>query len=286
MAEIRPRPATTTETLIDNMKKVFSNDKAVKLIEPYKWVAACYHKDNSRDYPVGGHIHVGSPAKIAHLDVKTKHAFFVVLNKILDELLAIPLIKLDGVEEGKQRRTNCQMCTTGYGGYGFFGEMRTPNGRLEHRTLSGMWLTHPSLAKAVFGTAKAIIDEVFRLVADKKFNAEYMCLFSNKNENGISHIWKKGFDGWKDVSLAKDMKCTSSSDEMISTLNNSNPNKISDAYLKKWLSTIKSFSTYENNNKYILGLYEILKISTKELQDCDKEIQRNWLENKRFMVDL
>lgn len=286
MAEIRPRPATTTETLVNNIKKVFSADKAVKYIDKYKWLAACYHKDDTRDYPVGGHIHIGSPAKIAKLDTKTKHAFFIVMNKILDELLAIPLIKLDGKEEGCLRRTQCQMCTTGFGGYGFFGEMRTPNGRLEHRTLSGMWLTHPSVAKAVFGTAKAIVDEIFKLVLHKKFNANYMCLYPKSSDGRLAHMWIKGFDGWKNVQLAKDMKCTLSSTKMINTLNDSNPTMINATYLEKWLSTMKGFSTYKNNSKYILGLYEILKISSRELCNWDKEIQNNWLGNKKFMVDL
>lgn len=286
MAEIRPRPATTTEALVKNIKKVFSSDKAVQYIDKYKWQAACYYKDNSRDYPVGGHIHIGNPAKIAKLNTKTRNAFFVVLNKILDELLAIPLIKLDGAEEGNLRRTKCQMCTTGYGGYGFFGEMRTPNGRLEHRTLSGMWLAHPSITKAVFGTTKAIVDEVFRLVSDKNFRTEYMCLDPNAPNPTNSHIWKKGFNGWKDVSLAKDMRCVASSDKMIGILNSSKPSTINAAYLQKWLSTMKGFSTYKDNSKYILGLYEILKISSKELQEADRELQKNWLENKKFVVNL
>jgi len=286
MAEIRPNPATSTEALIKNMKRIFANDSAAKAIEPYKWASACYHKDNNRDYPVGGHIHVGTPSKIAGLDSRSKKAFFHVLNKVLDELIAVPLIKLDGKTEGNNRRTKCQMCTTGHGGYGFFGEMRMPSGRLEHRTLSGMWLTHPSIAKAVFGTAKAIIDEVFRLVSDKKFDKTYMCLYSKDNDSIIEYMWKKGFTGWKNVGLAKDMQCVATSTEMINLLNNSDPSAINATYLKKWLSKMKGFSTYKNNSKYIRGLYEILSISTKELQSWDREIQKNWLENKKFMVDL
>jgi hypothetical protein len=287
MAEIRPRPATTTEALIVNMKKIFESDGAVKHIDQYKWSSGCYYKDKSRDYPIGGHIHVGTPMKIAKLDGKAKEAFFRALNKILDELIALPLIKLDGVEEGKNRRTKCQMCTTGHGGYGFFGEMRIPNGRLEHRTLSGMWLTHPSIAKAVFGTAKAIIDEVFKLAADNTFDKSYMCMYRNDNDtSGLGKMWQKGFKGWEKLGLTRDMQCTRSSDDMIKFLNDSDPTAINASYLNKWLSTMKSFSTYKDNSKYIHGLYEILKISAKQLQEYDREIQKNWLGNKKFMVDL
>ena len=287
MAEIRPRPATTTEALILNMKKIFQSDGAVERIKSYKWAAGCYYQDSNRDYPIGGHIHVGTPLKIAKLDAKSKEAFFRVLNKILDELLALPLIKMDGKTEGNKRRTSCMMCTTGNGGYGFFGEMRVPNGRLEHRTLSGMWLTHPSIAKAVFGTAKAIVDEVFKLVADKNFDKSYMCIYKNDNDTTkLGKMWQKGFKGWSNLGLTKDMQCTKSSDEMIKILNESSPSFVTAAYLNSWLSTMKGFSTYKNNSKYIRGLYEILKISAKELQDYDREIQNNWLANKKFMVDL
>ncbi len=290
MAEIRPSPATSTEGIVSNIKKIFERDKSVKYIESYKWMAACYHRDNSRDYPVGGHIHIGTPAKIANLNKKTKEAFFIVLNKILDELLAIPLTKLDGAENGQRRRTNCQVCITGHHGYGFFGEMRIPHGRLEHRTLSGMWLAHPSIAKAVFGTAKAIVDEVFKLVSSRNFDTKYMCLYAKDNESGndkiIKHMYKADFNGWKDVPLAKDVNCIKSSDEMIKILNDSNPSYVSSTYLKSWLSRMKDFSTYKKNSKYIRGLYEILSISAKELQSWDREIQENWLKNKKFMVDL
>ncbi len=279
MAEIRPKPAITAEEHIHNIRKLFKSHKAVDNIKDYKWLCACYHIDNDRDYPVGGHIHVGNPIKIAKWNTENKNAFFRVFNKILDELLAVPLTKLDGSEPGKNRRTNCRMSNDG--GYGYFGEWRNCNGRLEHRTLSGMWLLHPSVAKATLGTAKAIIDEVLRLVAHNKYSKEYMCLFP-KGKN----IWQKGFNGWKDIQLAKDMKCISSSDKIINLLNESNPNEINAVYLKKWLSTMKSLSTYKDNSNNITGLYEILKIPAEQLHKWDREIQKNWLMNKKFMVEV
>jgi len=290
MAELRPDPSVLPEEHVKNIVKLLRSDKAIKEIRPYRWMAACYHRDEIRDYPVGGHIHIGMPARIASLDRKTKEAFFIVMNKILDELLAIPLIKLDGAEHGRRRRTNCKICTTGHHGYGFFGEMRIPNGRLEHRTLSGMWLMHPSVAKAVFGTARAIIDEIFKLVSSRNFSSKYMCLYAKDDESGndriIKHMYKRDFNGWKNVPLAKDIGCTTSSDKMIEILNNSNTSYVNSSYLKKWFSRLKSFSTYKDNSKYIRGLYEILKISAKDLNSYDKEMKKNWLDKKKFMVDL
>jgi len=291
MAELRPDPSVKPEDHVKNITKLLRGDKAIKNIEPYRWIAACYHRDKYRDYPVGGHIHIGTPSEIASLNEKTKEAFFIVMNKIMDELLAIPLTKLDGADNGHRRRANCQVCPTGHHGYGFFGEMRMPHGRLEHRTLSGMWLVHPSVAKAVLGTARAIIDEVFKLVSNKDFNSKYMCLYAKDGESGknyriIKHMFKRNFDGWKNVPLAQDVGCTTSSNRMIDILNSSNPSYVNAAYLKKWLSKMKGFSTYKKNSKYIRGLYEILKISTKNFNSYDRNMKRNWLSNRKFMVDL
>jgi len=286
MAEVRPRPSTTIDGHIDNITNILKHDKYIKNIADYRWMSGCYYKDEARDYPIGGHIHIGNPVKIAKLAQGKRYAFFRVVNKILDELLALPMTKLDGAEDGSKRRTNCRMSR--YGGYGFFGEWRDCEGRLEHRTLSGMWLTHPSIAKAVLGTAKTIIDEVFKHVAHNKFNTKYMCLPSSNNEgNEISKkMWKTGFDGWKKVKLAKDMQCTAPSDKIITWLNESKPGRINTTYLNNWLNTMKGFSTYKDNSDYVNGLYEILKISAKELKAYDRELQNNWLKQKKFLVEI
>lgn len=284
MAEIRPDPAISPVDHVANMIKLFKTDKAIKNIEPYRWMAECYHRDGSRDYPVGGHIHIGNPVKIARMPEKDRVAFFRCMNKTLDELLAIPLVKLDGASKGSNRRTNCQIHSGG-GGFGYFGEYRLCGGRLEHRTLSGMWLLHPSVARAVFGTAKAIIDEVFRLVADHKYNKNYMCLYPT-NSRDHRHMWKPSFDGWKDIQLMQDMQCVTTSKRIIDLLHKSSPASINVTYLNKWLAIMKSLSTYRNYSKYILGLHEILKISTTNLQGWDREIQKNWLGRKKFMVDV
>lgn len=284
MAEIRPAPAVDPTAHVADMIKIFRTDKATELIKQYRWSAECYHRDDSRDYPVGGHIHIGNPIKIANMPQDDRVAFFRCLNKIMDELIAIPLVKLDGADKGSKRRVNCQM-NSGGGGFGYFGEYRLCGGRLEHRTLSGMWLLHPSVARAVFGTAKAIIDEVFKLVSDNKYKKSYMCLYPESSRKP-THMWKQGYDGWKDKQLLKDIRCTLSTDKMIGLLHKSDPASINAAYLGDWLSKMKGFSTYRKHSEYILGLYEILKISTSNLQGWDREIQKNWVKKKKFMVEV
>jgi len=112
MAEIRPKPAASTEKLIGNMKDVLANDPNRGSITHLKWVAECYHKDNNRDYPVGGHIHIGNPKKVANMAEKKKNMFFCVHNKIIDELVSVPMARLDG-DKGLKRRTQAQMVLNG-----------------------------------------------------------------------------------------------------------------------------------------------------------------------------
>jgi hypothetical protein len=277
MAEVRPKPEITANKLVSNIQGIFGNEVLTNRIRDYRWITACYHKDNRRDYPVGGHIHIGNPIQLIKAGVNRKKSFFKVMNKIMDELLALPMVKVDG-RIGKSRRTECKM-----GKYGFFGEMRECDGRLEHRTLSGMWLLHPSLARAVLGTAKAIIDETYRKAATKDFQTSYI-LPSKFNRAAL--LWDKNFDQWDEIPLADDMRCTKTSAEIIDVLNSSDSRLISAAFIRDWFSKMKGMSTFKENEDAIRALYEVLKISTKELAGWSREIKENWLRKKKFLVDL
>lgn len=274
MAEVRPKPSVSPEGLVTNIKTLFEDQSLTNRIQPYNWMAGCYYKDQARDYPVGGHIHIGNPVRIAKIGVDRRTDFFKAFNKILDELLAIPMIKIDGADLGRARRTECTM-----GKFGYFGEFRLCNGRLEHRTLSGMWLMHPTLATMVFGTAKAIIDEVYRHVADQNYKLDYM--FPNSLRR--HQVWGVGFDRWGDIPLVNDLGCTMNSRDMIELLHKSSATKISKKFLTSWYSRMRKLSTYKQYAKYIDGLYEILKNTTKSFQEYDKRLQSTWLEGKPFL---
>ena len=277
MAEIRPIPAINPEDLVSNIRSILSDTSITGPISSYKWKAGCYHKDGARDYPIGGHIHIGNPIQVANMVPKDKEIFFAVFNKILDELLSLPMIKIDGAEEGCARRTKCTM-----GKYGFYGGWRPCNGRLEHRTLSGMWLMHPMMSTCVLGTAKAIIDEVFNLITETKFLADYI-FPSNLDKGGL---WLPEFKDWKKIPLAIDMKCTADSDYMINLLHTSNSNKISAKFIKTWYEKIQSLSTYNAYSKYIDGFFEMLKIKHSEYRKFSKNLQKNWIEGKKFIINF
>jgi hypothetical protein len=282
MAEVRPSPSTDPKGLIENIRSAFSNKSLTGPISPYEWRAGCYFKNSKRDYPMGGHIHFGNPAKVAQMQLSRREMFFNVLNKIVDEFVSIPCMRLDG-EAGSLRRTKCQMSNTG--GWGYFGEWRTCNGRLEHRTLSGMWLMHPSVAMCVIGTAKAVSDEVFKKWAQHKFDYDYVVPMKYKGLS-VSDMNNDSFTNWKYFPVCNDLGSSMESKELRATLNASKAADITKSWLNTWHSKMKKMSTYGKYAKYIDGLREILSINLTELSKWDYKIQANWLENKKFLIDV
>lgn len=283
MAEIRPKPSTSPSGLIRNIKKILGDTKLTAPIRDYEWRTGCYHKDNARDYPMGGHIHVGNPAKVARMSLPNRELFFNVLNKIMDELVAIPCIRLDG-EMGRKRRTQCQM-NSGGGGFGWFGEWRPCNGRLEHRTLSGMWLLHPSLAKCVIGTAKAVTDEVFKRWANEKFSHRYI-IPAQYESYSKQRMNENSFDSWGKLPICKDLDACMSSQKLRRTLNDSKGGDITNKMLKGWHGKMKRLSTYRQYSTYIDGLKEILAAPIDKIASWDRKIQNNWLRDRRFFVHI
>lgn len=274
MAEVRPKPATAPEELVRNITAILKNKDLTRRIEDFNWMAGCYHQDNQRDYPMGGHIHIGNPIKLANKRMEERTHIFKVMNKIIDELLAIPLIKIDGAELGRKRRTECRM-----GKYGYFGEWRSCNGRLEHRTLSGMWLMHPKLAECVFGTAKCIIDEMFKRLSGKGFKTTYAMPAKYQS----ARVWNRTFSDWDKFPLCRDMGCIRTSAEMVEWLHTSSATNITKAYMRQWYSHMKKMSAYPKYAKQVDGLYEILKNNTQSFHDFDKELKKNWLGKTRFI---
>lgn len=278
MAEIRPKPEVSVENLVRNMLDIFKRNKNHEKIGKHNWIATCYHDNGDRQFPVGGHIHIGNPKQLMSGPQASRGKFYKVLNKALDEYLSVPLVALDGKEGSKRRDPNAGP----YTGYGYYGELRTDLGRLEHRTLSGIWLLHPSLSRAVLGTAKAVIDEAFRRVEAEKFKSTYIIPTKFSRTNVYDHT----FDSWDEIPLAKDLGCVKSSKEMKETLLASDPRYVTKARITKLYERLRSFSTYEQYAHYIDGFIEILNISPSDIDKFGRVIQKNWLTKKKFIVDI
>lgn len=278
MAEIRPKPEVSVERLVSNMLSIFKRNRNHEKIGKYDWIATCYHDNGHRQFPVGGHIHIGNPRQLMDGPRASRSKFYKVLNKALDEYLAVPLVALDGKEGSKRRDPNAGP----YTGYGYYGEFRTDLGRLEHRTLSGIWLLHPSLSRAVLGTAKAVIDEAFRRVEAKKFKSTYIIPTDLSKANLYSHT----FDRWDEIPLAKDLGCVKSSKEMKETLLASDSRYMTKARIAKLYEKLKSMSTYKDYAHYVDGFIEMLSLRPSDIDKFGRVIQKNWLTKKKFVVDI
>jgi hypothetical protein len=281
MAEVRPMPSNNPLIVTNNIKDIFLDKDLTNPIIDLKWKASVYFKDVQRDYPVGGHIHLGNTKFVDGIQMSNRSILFSVLNKILDELLALPMIKIDGKDEGKNRRSNCQMAL-GNQGYGYYGEWRLCSGRLEHRTLSGMWLMHPTLAESVLSAAKVIIEEAHRFLLNGGYNNK---LFTHPevNVNNYKVVYNEEFDGWGAIPVAKELGCVRSSSYMKNVLNNSNSSSINAKFLKKWYENIRKMSGYKKHSKQIDALYEILSMPRRELIKVGTDIKENWSTDKKLL---
>lgn len=285
MGEVRPSPSTTPEGLVKNIQSIFNDSRYNELMSTYTCKATCYAKNAFRDFPVGGHIHVGNIEAMDHVSTDLKLRIFAIINKILDEFLGIPLIKIDLGYQGKGRRNS--NISPGGAGYGNFGQYRlapkngaTKDKRLEYRTLSGMWLMHPLVATAVLGTAKLIIDEIwFRLI---NTNFEQQLIFPDTVD--YTKIYSNSFSAWEMIPICKEFNAIKPSQVMSAILREANPEKIDKQFLNLWHENLKSFNLYSAYELYVKLLKDILLVPTNELDEADKTIQSNWIENKKFLI--
>jgi len=269
MAELRPDPAITPKELITNIKNIFKTGISNNNINYLQWLAGCFYKTKYRSYKIGGHIHIGTPIQIIKAyQYDNLTYFFYCLNKILDELIGIPLTKLDGITKSIERRK----------GYGYFGELRTVNSRLEYRTLSGTWLSHPLLAEAVIGTVKAIVNEVYEHIINNKLKNSYIKIPNLKCKD----LYYDTFNSWGDIGLANDMRCTCSTIEVKNKINKPCVEDMKTIYIKKWYDKMKSLSTYNKYSKYIDFLFDTLLLSTATFSKFSMDLQHNWLEDGNF----
>jgi hypothetical protein len=187
------------------------------------------------------------------------------------------MIRLDG-KIGHNRRAKCKMSQMGgfgnnYGvGYGFFGEWRTCNGRLEHRSLSGLVISDPKICEAVFGVGQAIVEAVYKEAINHDLDGNFILPLDYDPKS----IYTKKFKDWEKIPLASVFDCTKSSEFMHITMDNSSRVEISVDYIKKWNKKLKKLSTYGKYENYIESLSELLSNNSKTLDNINKNIKHNW----------
>jgi hypothetical protein len=284
-AELRPDPDVDVGAFVDNIREILRHHKNAELIQKYSWMGGCYYYapregGNERAWPMGGHIHIGTPAKLAAAireadqDIYSA-ALYGCLAKVLDEYVAIPMMRVDGVEESTRRR----------GQYGYYGDVRMDHGRLEYRALSGEWLTHPKLATAVIGTVKAIAHTFFKLLDEASYKRS---MFMTASQQSSIHpnellLFDDSFASWQNIEIMKALGATKTSKTMREILHRGKI-KFTKPFFDRLSKRLKSLSGYREYSEFIDAFIEIVNLPNDLLFERDKDLKHTWVGNKDFVI--
>lgn len=290
LAELRPKPTIEVEDFVNNIQDILTNHPNTKLIDPYEWVGGCHHHgyetgastEAIRDWSVGGHIHLGTPGnlaqKISSFGSNYSQAVYACLQRILDDYVAVPMMKLDGKKNGMKRREH----------YGYFGDHKTDHSRLEYRTLSGEWLTHPELARIVIGTVKAIAHAYFRALEDGGFKHSLIMTKKHQEINEwYSHqglvFFHEAFDSWKNIEITRAFNTISSSGDMRAILHKWEK-EFRKSYFDELKAKYRSLQTYREYADYIDKFIEVVKLPQNVLNEREKGLKHTWVGNSNFII--
>lgn len=284
-AELRPEPEVNPEALIRRMRDILKNDKHAASIVGYNWRACSWNR-----FGIGGHLHFGTP-KMLEQKKDAKFGFFVVATRLLDELVALPLCKIEA-EGGTSRRSNTR--------FGRHGDFRKDTGRLEWRVPGGDWVAHPDLAEAVVGTSKAVCEEVHRLIdasgfendfiVPKKYRggdwAAYKGAAVNQDRAGRIHFWTGSWDyrskaqnNWATWPICESFGVEKSSAEIANELHTGRPTQ---ATLKNAFRALRNMSTYRDYKKQIEKFIEVCSKQRKTLAKINRDMKATWLNGAKM----
>ena len=283
-AELRPDPAIKVEDFVSNIKELLTKHPNTKLIKKFKWVSGCYY-DSKRclesgrtRWPIGGHIHLGTPLGLDRLVSSLEYnniyrsAAFACLKKILDESVSIPMMKVEGIKKSIARRRD----------FGGVLDIRMDHNRLEYRTLSGEWLSHPDLAKMVLGVTKAVSHAFFKMLESKDYEKS-MVIGNSSSDISISPAVFFERADWKNIPITKEFESTISTDTLTQILQEGNI-AFSAKYFEKAKHRLKNLSTYKVYREFIDGFLELIQLPARELADMDRDLKHTWVEGKEFII--
>jgi len=246
--EIRPVPANSVEGHVDNIRALMMKGVGDAQINKDKWFTGAMVKCPvaKRVYVFGGHIHVGDPAalmsyvrKTEGLKVEDVHRRLI---RLLDDLVGLPLTRIDGPFAGERRFGK------GSNNFGFFGDFRRQTNRFEWRTPSAVWLTDPVLARAVLGTVKAVTEHAYTLLLENKFDPAWIRATSTRK------------------SLLKAMGASSDA-QVRDTLHKSAPALVDKDTMKGYHDRLRALSTYEEYKEYVDLFIALTSIDPSKLSE-------------------
>lgn len=259
--EVRPDPSRDHTQMVRNISDILHNPPENAM--SYKWIGGATYQDDNRDYWFGGHIHLGRSNRLsAEVAIET----YPRIARILDHLVALPLVRLD-TPQPQLRRNGCKY---GYGKAGRYGvcdasaSIRVAEGmdRFEYRVLSGLWLTHPVLARIIVGTTKAVAETAYNRVGSNDCDLEWVTAPASRK--GLLKTF--GLKGTK---------------EAESIINSSLSRGFTPDHFNLWEKQLKDLDCYEDY-AYEIDAFVAL-VTGAEPEDFGLDLQDNWLDGKQLL---
>lgn len=286
--ELRPEPSTDHKELVESMRSILQHDSKIGKISNYIWWVTSYES-----FGFGGHIHIGNTRLLEAKDLS--YAYYVIATRILDELVAIPHTRVEG-KGGEKRREH-----TRFGHCGDFRNDLKPQ-RLEWRTIGADWIAHPDLAKAVFGTVKAIVEDLCNRIVRNGYSLDYLIPpkyrkgwfagYTEKNHRARVHFrnntdkyaannkdiyWDLNNVNWKEFPAIDDLGLGNSSKVIESTLC---AGEVLPSAVKEMGKRLRKLSTY---GKYKADIERFIKVCSHNktmLSKLRRDMRETWLEGK------
>jgi hypothetical protein len=255
LAELRPDPATSVEAVVKNISSLFTSNDAKLVSNDYEWIGGATHETPDRCYSIGGHIHVGRPST---LPKNIEQQTYRRVIQVLDWLVAMPLVRIDGPNQSKRRKGTDKDPHTGKP-YGCYGDQRPQVNRFEWRVPSGVWLCHPDIARAVLGTTKAATESCYHLLADKNYSGDYIM---------------RGEDD--DGSLLSDLGMLQS-DRVEELVNSSDPRRITKPIVDSVAAKLRELPSYEQYRQYVEEFIKLVSLSRNDRKNINYNIKDTWL---------
>lgn len=266
LVELRPPPVVDVHDVTKHIFRLLSTGNNAKKISDYNCIAGCFFKGEA----IGGHIHIGTPSHMANEKSGFKHKVFSSMARILDEYIAMPMLKLDAIDQTKNRREE----------YGYIGDIRNEHDRLEYRVLSGTWLAHPVIIGALFGAIKAVTDSVFKFIEHADYDEDK--IFGGSLGDNIDY---SDDIAWEELPLMREFKAIMSHKELEDKINKCGDIDYLDT--KTYITTLKNkfkrLTGYNNFKTEISNFIDIVSLPADVLRSHNVNLKETWLEKKDFV---
>ena len=259
LAEVRPPPSTDTSKVVQSISNILR--KGHPDITDFDWYTGATYKSpnhpDERIVHIGGHIHIGDPKS---LPVALKNGVYSQIIRVLDETIAMPLVRIDCPEPYLRRNTEHH----GYGRYGRWGDQRPQEGRFEWRVLSGLWLAHPTFAEAILTTTKAVSESCYQLMVDVNFDEKWVLAAANRK--GFLKTW-----GAMNANEARKL------------INNSAPDAINATLINRAAKKLQNLENYTKYKAQIDEFLRLVRLSDKDRKTINLDMKSTWLNNGKLI---